>query len=76
MKAIDPNFSLSESLSASSLDSQIERTQNSLNTYNSLLAQADAAGNNFLNDEKDLRELSVRLLAGAGAHYAQERQCV
>lgn len=72
LKAIDPNFSLSESLSVSGLDSQIERTQDSLDSYNSLLAQADAAGNNFLNDEKDLRELSARMLAGVGAHYGKD----
>ena len=72
LKAIDPNFNLSENLSVDNLDSLIARTQTSLDSYNSLLAQADAAGNNVLNDEKEVRELSARLLAGVGAHYGKD----
>ena len=72
LKAIDPNFNLSENLSVNNLDSLIARTQTSLDSYNSLLAQADAAGNNVLNDEKEVRELSARLLAGVGAHYGKD----
>jgi len=72
LKAIAPNFNLSEELSVVNLDSLIERTQASLEAYNTLLAQADAAGNNLGNDEKELRELSARMLAGVGAHYGKD----
>ena len=72
LKAIDPNFGLSEGLSVASLDSLIERTQASLEAYNTLLAQADAAANNLGNDEKETRDLSARLLAGVGAHYGKD----
>jgi hypothetical protein len=72
LKAIDPNFALSEGLSVASLDSLIERTQASLDAYNTLLAQADAAGNNVINDEKEMRDMSTRLLAGVGAHYGKD----
>jgi hypothetical protein len=72
LKAIDPNFALSEGLSVASLDALIERTQASLEAYNTLLAQADAAGNNLINDEKETRDMSTRLLAGVGAHYGKD----
>ena len=72
LKTIDPNFNLSEGLSVVNLDGLIERTQASLEAYNTLLAQADAAGNNLINDEKETRELSARLLAGVGAYYGKD----
>jgi hypothetical protein len=72
LKAIEPALDLGGGLSVSVLDAQIEAAQASLDAYNTLLAQADAAGNDFGADEKELRSISTRLLAGVGARYGKD----
>lgn len=72
LKAINPTLDLGGGLTVAALDTQITAAQASLDVYNTLLAQADAASNDFNEDEKDLRSLSARLLAGVGAYYGKD----
>lgn len=72
LKTIDPALDLGGGLSVVEFDARIATAQDSLDAYNALLAQADAAGNNFSEDEKEVRTMSTRLLAGVGAHYGKD----
>jgi hypothetical protein len=72
LKTIDPALDLGGGLSVAEFDARIATAQASLDAYNALLAQADAAGNNFNEDEKEARVMSGRLLAGVGARYGKD----
>jgi hypothetical protein len=72
LKTIDPALDLGGGLNVAAFDAMITTAQASLDAYNALLAQADASGNNFGEDEKDVRTMSARMLAGVGAHYGKD----
>lgn len=72
LKTIDPALDLGGGLSVAEFDARITTAQASLDAYNALLAQADAAGNNFNEDEKEVRIIAARLLAGVGARYGKD----
>lgn len=72
LKAIDPDLDLGNNLTVAAFEAQINKTQTSENTYNGQLAQADAGGNNFRADEKDLRDMSSQMLSGVKVKYGRD----
>jgi hypothetical protein len=72
LRAIDPNLDLGNNLTVAAYDAKITEAQTVLDTYNGLLAQADAAGNDFKAVEKELRDLSSQMLAGVKVKYGRD----
>lgn len=72
LKAIDPALDLGNGLTVTAFTTQMAAARTSLDAYNALLAQADAAGNNFKAAEKQLRTVSARYLAAVGVKYGKD----
>ncbi|MDU9050212.1 MAG: hypothetical protein Q3M30_15305 [Candidatus Electrothrix sp. Rat3] len=72
LKAIDPNLDLGNNLTVAAYEAKIIQTQTSQGTYNGLLAQADAAGNDFNADEKELRDMSSQVLSAVKVKYGRD----
>ncbi|MCI5180507.1 MAG: hypothetical protein D3911_14545 [Candidatus Electrothrix sp. AW3_4] len=72
LKAIDPNLDLGNNLNVATYEAQINKTQQSQNTYNGILAQADAAGNDFNADERELRDMSSQVLSAVKVKYGRD----
>ncbi|MCI5134081.1 MAG: hypothetical protein D3920_03220 [Candidatus Electrothrix sp. AW2] len=72
LRAIDPELDLGNNLTVAAYDTKIAEVQTALDAYNGLLAQADAAGNNFRSLEKELRDLSSRMLSGVKVKYGRD----
>lgn len=72
LRAIDPELDLGNDLTVAAYDTKIAEVQTALDAYNGLLAQADAAGNDFRSLEKELRDLSSRMLSGVKVKYGRD----
>lgn len=72
LKAIDPALDLGSGLTVTAFEGEIAATQTALETYNTLLAQADAALNELNDQEKKLGTLSGRMLAGVGVMFGKD----
>jgi hypothetical protein len=72
LRAIDPNLDLGNGLTLAAYDTKITESQAALDAYNGLLAQADAAGNDFRAVEKQLRDLSSQMLSGVKVKYGRD----
>ena len=72
LQAIDPDLDLGNNLTVAAFEAQINKTQASEDTYNGQLAQADAGGNNFRVDEKDLRDMSSQMLSGVKVKFGRD----
>lgn len=72
LKAIDPNLDLGNGLTVAAYDTKISEVQTALDTYNGLLAQADAGGNDFRADEKDLNNMSSLMLSGVKVKFGRD----
>ena len=72
LRAIDPNLDLGNNLTLENYDAKITATQTALDNYNGLLAQADAAGNDFRTVEKELRDMSSQMLSGVKVKYGRD----
>jgi uncharacterized protein YukE len=72
LKAIDPALDLGSGLTVAAFDNEIATVQTALETYNTLLAQADAALNELNDREKNLGTLSGRMLAGVGVMFGKD----
>ena len=72
LRAIDPNLDLGNALTLAAYDTKITEVQTALDAYNGLLAQADAAGNDFRTVEKQLRDLSSQMLSGVKVKYGRD----
>jgi hypothetical protein len=72
LKAIDPDLDLGNGLTVAAFEAKINKTQASEDTYNGQLAQADAGGNDFRADEKDLRDMSSQMLSGVKVKYGRD----
>ena len=72
LKAIDPDLDLGNGLTVAAYEARINTTQTSEDTYNGILARADAAGNNFRADEKDLRDMSSQMLSGVKVKFGRD----
>ena len=72
LRAIDPNLDLGNNLTVATYDARITEVQTALDAYNGLLAQADAAGNDFRALEKELRGLSSQMLSAVKVKYGRD----
>jgi len=72
IQSIDPNFDLGNGNTAVAYQAAIDSTQDSLDTYNTLLSTVDEAYNNFLLSEKALKDLSEAMLIGVAAMYGKD----
>ncbi len=72
LKAIDPDLDLGNNFKVAAYEVTINQTQTSQDTYNGQLAQADAAGNDFRVDEKELRDISSMILSGVKVKYGRD----
>ena len=69
---IDPALDMGGDLTLAKYQAAIQDIQGRLDAYNAALSQADDAANNLRAGEKELRELSERMLAGVGARYGKD----
>ena len=72
LRAIDPNLDLGNGLTLAAYDAKITHLQTSQDTYNGKLAQADASGNDFRADEKDVRNMSSMMLSAVKVKYGRD----
>lgn len=72
LKAISETIDLGNGLSAVSFEAAITDAENTLELNNELLAQADAALNDFLKKEADLREMSLRITDAVASVYGHD----
>ena len=72
LEAIDPALDLGNGLTLAAFRTEITATQALLNAYNIKLAEADAALNNLKIQEKGLKTLTSRMLAGVGVKYGKD----
>lgn len=72
LRAIDSDLDLGNGLTLAAYDAKIAHLQTSQDTYNGKLAQADAAGNDFRADEKDVRNMSSLMLSGVKVKYGRD----
>ncbi|WP_417911094.1 hypothetical protein [Candidatus Electronema sp. PJ] len=72
LRAIDPNLDLDNNLMLAVYDAKIAEAQAALDTYNSLLAQADVAGDDFQVMERELRDLFSQMLSGVKVKYGRD----
>jgi hypothetical protein len=72
IKAIDPNLSLGEGLTATNYETLAGGLEAALNNYNTELAQVDIQLNNIVAMEDQLDALSERILQGVGVKYGYD----
>lgn len=72
LRAIDPELDLGNNLTVAAYDTKIAEVQTALDAYNGLLAQADAAGNDFNADERELRDMSSQVLSAVKVKYGRD----
>jgi hypothetical protein len=72
MKNIDPNLNLGGGCTTTAIESKINEAREQLNTYHSLLANADAACNELKRLEKELALLSKKVLKGAAVMFNED----
>ena len=72
LQAIDPELDLGNNLTLAAYNNKIDEVQTALDAYNGVLAQADAAGNDFRAVEKELRDLSSLMLSGVKVKYGRD----
>lgn len=72
LKSIAPALSLGTGLSITDYTAGVASARVALDTYNSLLSQVDEAYNTLLAQEKSLRDLSERMLAGVAASFGKD----
>jgi hypothetical protein len=72
MKSINENLDLGNGCSAATVEAKLNETRNNLETYNKLLAQSAAAIDEFEKSEKELADLSKKILIGAAMKFNYE----
>jgi hypothetical protein len=72
MKSISEDLDLGNGCSAWAVEAKLNETRSKLETYNKLLAQSAAAIDDFEKTEKELAELSKKILLGAAMKFSQE----
>ena len=72
LKSIDAALSLTGDLNLAAYEAKIEDVKKSLSAYNTKLSELDGQLNAFLAKEKELRDLSTRMLAAVGAVYGKD----
>ena len=72
LKSKDPNFDLGNGLTAAVCEQALTTTRGKLNTYNQTLATADDQLNELTASERELKDLSKRILAAVKAKYGSD----
>lgn len=72
LKAINENLDLGNDLSVEGYQVLIGELKNTVDSYNTLLAQADTLQNSIQLKEKLLRDYSERILLGVAARYGKD----
>lgn len=72
LKAISPKLDLGNSLTVSGFEKAVTDFDNKIETYNSLLAKIDGLRSEIRADERDIRNLSERMLLAVGARYGKD----
>lgn len=71
MKSIDPALDLGNGLTLAAYQAKIAETDAKLSDYNTKLSQVDEASNAFQTAERELADISDRMLAGVAARYGR-----
>jgi hypothetical protein len=71
IKSISPTLDLGNGLTAVAFDTAIASLQTKLADYNQALAAADEKANALALAEKEVRDLSERMLAGVAARFGK-----
>lgn len=72
MRAIGASLDLGAGLTIASFDTAVSNLRADLESYNQLLASVDQKANDLLAKEKELADLSERMLAGVGAKFGRD----
>ena len=72
LKSIDDTLSLTGELTLATYKAKIDEVKASLSAYNTKLSELDGHLNVFLAKEKELRDLSTRMLAAVAAVYGKD----
>lgn len=72
LKAIDPNIDFGDNRSVKTLDKQIDELQNSINTYNTAIANLGNLRSQIKEQEKELRNLTTQMLLGVAFTYGKD----
>lgn len=70
--SIDPNLDLGNGLTLVVFESKIAATKSNLDSYNTVLSEADAQQNVLTDAEKELRNWNERMLAAVAAKYGKD----
>ena len=72
MKNINPKLDLGGGCSTAAIEKAVKEVREKLNTYHTLLSQADAASNELERAEKVLAQLSKKVLKGVAVKFDEE----
>jgi hypothetical protein len=72
MKNISPNLDLGGGCTTTAVENKVKEARDQLNAYHSLLANADAACNEFERIEKELALLSKKVLKGVAVIFNED----
>lgn len=72
VKSIDPNLDLGNGVTVAIYESKIEKATDSLESYNTILSQADECLDTFENDEAVLKDYHERILLGIGSKFGKD----
>lgn len=72
LASIDPALDLGGGLTLQAYRQQVESLQAKLEAYNTALSQVDELGNQIKAEEKKLKDLNERMLAGVAAKYGKD----
>jgi len=72
LASISENLDLGQGLTLENYRKAISEAQAKLDAYNELLSKVDAALNEFIAAEKNLRDLSERMLSAVAAVYGKD----
>ena len=70
-KSLDPKLDLGNDLTVPDFVKAVESFDRKVGTYNSLLATLDGLRSELRAEEKDLRDLSERMLLAVGARFGK-----
>ena len=72
IKAISPALDLGGGLTVASFDTAVERARGKLDEYNQALSAADQKYNDLLAEEKNIADVSARVLVGVAARFGKD----
>lgn len=72
LKSIDPALDLGAGLKISDFENAINAAKARLEKYNTSLGVSDNLLNEFYQDEKTLKDINERMLAGVGSRYGKD----